>query len=128
MAFLRNRFARGSQDDAHTDAARSSLSLSRDSSATSIASDPNRKLCIAIIGSGLTGLSASYFLLASDEVASAGLDRPLEVHLFEKASKIGLDSNSITVNKGTGSGMYAGEAESIRVDVPMRSLNAGEYA
>ncbi|PWN20615.1 hypothetical protein BCV69DRAFT_299097 [Microstroma glucosiphilum] len=125
MAFLRNRFAKGSQDDAHTDAARTSMS--RDSSATSIASDPNRKLCIAIIGSGLTGLSASYFLLASDEVASAGLDRPLEVHLFERASKIGLDSNSITISKGTGSGVYAGKAESIRVDVPMRSLNAGYY-
>lgn len=69
----------------------------------------NGKTKIAIIGSGLTGLSAAYYLCTSSCASS------LEVHLFERASKIGLDSNSITLGQET------------RIDVPMRSLNEGYY-
>lgn len=70
-----------------------------------------RRRKVAIIGSGLTGLSAAYYLCTSPDADS------LEVHLFERASKIGLDSNSISI----------GDAPPTRIDVPMRSLNEGYY-
>ena len=46
--------------------------------------------------------------------------RKLEVHIFEKAPTLGLDSNSISVKE-------PGGKTSIRVDVPMRSFNAGAH-
>lgn len=51
------------------------------------------------------------------------------MHLFERAKKIGLDSNSIDVPQATS---LDGDAEGkgktmMRIDVPMRSINAGYY-
>lgn len=70
--------------------------------------DGKRKSKVAIIGSGLAGLSAAHLLTRSADVR----DR-FEVHLFERNRELGLDASSITV-------------EDIRIDVPMRSVNAGE--
>ncbi|CAO1624525.1 unnamed protein product [Sympodiomycopsis kandeliae] len=78
------------------------------SSPTSINHDAAAPMKVAIIGSGPTGLSAAYFLHHQSST-------PIEVHLFERSSKIGLDGNSITVD------------ESVRIDVPMRSINKGYY-
>lgn len=78
----------------------------------------SRTVRVAIIGSGLTGLSAAYHLATASQ---AGLE--IEVHLFERAPKIGLDSNSIDVG-GKGGTVHKGK---VRVDVPMRSINAGYY-
>lgn len=130
---------------------------------------------VAIVGSGMTGLSAAYFLsqqnsssldetgphgqatrpaaslassasssssaVCSPSRSSANLrtghssrvcsrdQSPLrgltdfDIHVFEKAENVGLDSHSQTFEVQGGKGK---EREKIRVDVPMRSLNAGE--
>lgn len=52
---------------------------------------------VAIIGSGLAGLTASYLLAhASDR---DGNEVKLEPHLFEKSHTLGMDSASISVGK-----------------------------
>jgi predicted NAD/FAD-binding protein len=61
---------------------------------------------VAVIGSGLAGLTASHLLNNED----------VEVHLFERASALGMDSESITI-PGLGK----------RVTVPMRSYQGGYY-
>lgn len=66
---------------------------------------------IAVIGSGLAGLTAVHLLSSSADCDS-------EVHLFEKASSIGMDSASIDV-QGKDGRMH-------RVDSPMRALQSGE--
>ncbi|KAJ1961485.1 hypothetical protein GGI12_003225 [Dipsacomyces acuminosporus] len=59
---------------------------------------------VAVVGSGLAGLTAAHFLQASG----------FEVHLFEKASTVGMDAGSLTV-------------EGVRVDVPFRVFNPDYY-
>ena len=71
-------------------------------------------LKIAVIGSGLSGLVAAHLLAQSRAEG-------VEVHLFERAKKLGMDANSISVDGGKA-------GKSVRVDVPMRSFNAGECA
>lgn len=69
-----------------------------------VASSPSSSpIKIAVIGSGLSGLVSAY-LLTSDLKSSSsstgqngGSQRQIQVHIFERAKKIGMDSNSISV-------------------------------
>jgi predicted NAD/FAD-binding protein len=72
--------------------------------------DQQKKIKIAVIGSGLAGLSAAYLL-------TKGSDR-FEVHLFEKNSSLGMDASSISI----------GPKKEHRIDVPMRSFMSGYYS
>ncbi|KAF9569808.1 hypothetical protein CPC08DRAFT_739086 [Agrocybe pediades] len=71
---------------------------------------------VAIIGSGLAGLTAAYLLKRPCE----GDLVDFEVHLFEKASAVGMDSSSISLPT-------PGQKEDWRIDVPMRSFQGGYY-
>jgi predicted NAD/FAD-binding protein len=52
---------------------------------------------VAVIGSGLAGLSAAY-LLSQDQITKEDSDnKQFEVHLFEKNSQLGMDAASISV-------------------------------
>lgn len=66
------------------------------------------KTRVAIIGTGLAGLHSAHLLSETAELRSR-----FDVHLFEKSDKLGLDGSSITV-------------DGVRIDVPLRSFNAGE--
>ena len=63
---------------------------------------------VAVIGSGMAGLSACWHLA---EFA--------QVDLFEKENSLGIDAHSIDVELGSGG--------TARVDVPLRVLKAGYY-
>ncbi|TFK40924.1 splicing factor, Prp19-binding domain-containing protein [Crucibulum laeve] len=71
---------------------------------------------VAVIGSGLAGLTASYLLTRQHDKNAL----QFEVHLFEKASSIGMDSSSVSLP------VPKFEKE-WRVDVPMRSFQGGYY-
>ncbi|CEG83691.1 hypothetical protein RMATCC62417_17570 [Rhizopus microsporus] len=68
------------------------------------------KVKVAVIGSGLAGLSVAYLL-------TKGSDK-FEVHLFEKNASLGMDASSISV----------GPNKEHRIDVPMRSFMSGYYS
>jgi putative NAD(P)-binding protein len=57
---------------------------------------------IGVVGSGISGLTAAYLL------CNAGH----EVHLFEKADRLGMDAHSVDVD--------IGDNKKIRVDMPLR--------
>ncbi|KAJ3035412.1 hypothetical protein HDV00_004010 [Rhizophlyctis rosea] len=84
-------------------------------------SDPT-KVRVAVIGSGLAGLSTAY-LLASTNVDG---ECPFEVHLYEKSASLGMDSASIPVpcfcRKCKKDGGEDVEHIEGRMDVPMRSF------
>ncbi|KAI0321005.1 splicing factor, Prp19-binding domain-containing protein [Amylostereum chailletii] len=86
---------------------------------------PARTVKVAVIGSGLAGLTTAYLLSTlrtRTDVAFADGERvDFEVHLFEKASELGMDSHSISLTLPG-----APQAE-WRVDVPMRSFQGGYY-
>ncbi|KAG2023210.1 hypothetical protein CC2G_000888 [Coprinopsis cinerea AmutBmut pab1-1] len=71
---------------------------------------------VAVVGSGLAGLTASYLLGQPVQ----GQAKKIEVHLFEKASEIGMDCASIALPLPGGKGSW-------RIDVPMRSFQGGYY-
>ncbi|EKM60339.1 uncharacterized protein PHACADRAFT_246202 [Phanerochaete carnosa HHB-10118-sp] len=75
-----------------------------------------RTVKVAVVGSGLAGLTAAYRLAQGSDHGEVHV----EVHLFEKASTIGMDSQSISVAVPGGSGKQ-------RIDVPMRSFQGGYY-
>ncbi|KAG7450733.1 uncharacterized protein BT62DRAFT_1072763 [Guyanagaster necrorhizus] len=75
-----------------------------------------RTVKVAIIGSGLAGLTAAYLLTKPSEDEDPGFD----VHLFEKTSTFGMDSFSISLP-------LPGQDQDWRVDVPMRSFQGGYY-
>lgn len=76
----------------------------------------DRQIKIAIIGSGLAGLTACHSLSQSAE-----LRKRYDVHIFERNDSLGLDASSITLPHPNQ------QEKSLRVDVPMRSVNAGYY-
>lgn len=72
-----------------------------------------RKKRVAVIGSGLAGLTAAH-LLTEKQRNNDGI----EVHIFEKAQSIGMDSASIDV--------FGDDGKIHRVDSPMRAVQGGE--
>ncbi|KAG6857657.1 hypothetical protein H0H87_010226 [Tephrocybe sp. NHM501043] len=76
-----------------------------------------RQVKVAVVGSGLAGLTATYLL---SNPLNQESDVEFEVHLFEKAPMLGMDCSSVSV------GTEALE-EAWRVDVPMRSFQGGYY-
>lgn len=85
---------------------------------------PPRRVKVAVVGSGLAGLTAAYLLSTASQRTDIqhGRDGPVEfeVHIFEKAETLGMDSHSISLT-------LPGEAGEWRVDVPMRSFQGGYY-
>ncbi|KAG9014737.1 hypothetical protein FRB94_010584 [Tulasnella sp. JGI-2019a] len=75
-----------------------------------------RRIKIAVAGSGLAGLTAAYLLARQNEKLQ---HVTIEVHLFEKSTTLGMDSQSVSVPLDNG--------EKLRVDVPMRSFQGGYY-
>ncbi|CAE7161708.1 unnamed protein product [Rhizoctonia solani] len=74
----------------------------------------------AVVGSGLAGLTSAYLLA---ELQPRPADAEFEVHIFERSSVLGMDAESLTVKV---QGSSETERENvIRVDVPMRSIQAG---
>ncbi|KAI9008951.1 hypothetical protein CLU79DRAFT_775987 [Phycomyces nitens] len=73
-----------------------------------------RTVKVAVIGSGLAGLSAAYMLTKT----TPSKDVRFQVHLFEKNTGLGMDAASISVGKD----------EQFRIDVPMRSFMSGYYS
>ncbi|KAF9066568.1 splicing factor, Prp19-binding domain-containing protein [Rhodocollybia butyracea] len=73
----------------------------------------SRVIKVAVVGSGLAGLTTAYLLSASEK---------FEVHVFEKANSatLGMDSSSITLPA-------PGKGQAWRIDVPMRSFQGGYY-
>ncbi|KAH9075737.1 splicing factor, Prp19-binding domain-containing protein [Lactarius deliciosus] len=85
---------------------------------------PPRRVKVAVVGSGLAGLTAAYLSSTAFQRADIqyGKDGPVEfeVHIFEKAEALGVDSHSVSLT-------LPGEAGKWRVDVPMRSFRGGYY-
>ncbi|KIP05790.1 hypothetical protein PHLGIDRAFT_128687 [Phlebiopsis gigantea 11061_1 CR5-6] len=75
-----------------------------------------RTVKVAVVGSGLAGLTAAYKLAKASELREVHV----EVHLFEKAPTLGMDCHSVSVP-------IPGQQGKQRVDVPMRSFQGGYY-
>ncbi|KAK0473547.1 hypothetical protein EDD18DRAFT_1323755 [Armillaria luteobubalina] len=75
-----------------------------------------RTVKVAVIGSGLAGLTAAYLLTKDPHHEDVSFD----VHLFEKTSTLGMDSSSISLSSTR-------QEQDWRVDVPMRSFQGGYY-
>ncbi|KZT42732.1 hypothetical protein SISSUDRAFT_843635 [Sistotremastrum suecicum HHB10207 ss-3] len=80
-----------------------------------------RKVKVAIVGSGLAGLTAASLLSTTDTSES---NTEFECHLFEKEDEIGMDASSVSMLHPTADGKAKKEW---RVDVPMRSFQGGYY-
>ncbi|KAH9177027.1 hypothetical protein EDB89DRAFT_2204805 [Lactarius sanguifluus] len=85
---------------------------------------PPRRVKVAVVGSGLAGLTAAYLSSTAFQRADIqyGKDGPVEfeVHIFEKAETLGVDSHSVSITLPSEAGKW-------RVDVPMRSFRGGYY-
>ncbi|KAG0225759.1 hypothetical protein BGW42_004104 [Actinomortierella wolfii] len=99
------------------------------------ATTPPRKLRVAVIGSGLAGLTAAHLLTNLHRDGGKG-DQGVEVELFEKAHKLGMDAASLSVTcpchkcaqaAGREDGDPDHEHVEGRMDVPMRSFFAEYY-
>lgn len=76
----------------------------------------SRTVRVAVVGSGLAGLTAAYLLAASHPENDIAFD----VHLFEKAPTLGMDASSVSIGN-------AALGQEWRIDVPMRSFQGGYY-
>ncbi|KAJ3997896.1 splicing factor, Prp19-binding domain-containing protein [Lentinula boryana] len=80
---------------------------------------PRRRIVkVAVVGTGLAGLTAAYLLSGS-----SSSEVEFDVHVFEKApdsSTLGMDSSSIILP-------VPGKDQKWRIDVPMRSFQSGYY-
>ncbi|GAA5855693.1 hypothetical protein JCM9279_003304 [Rhodotorula babjevae] len=74
---------------------------------------------VAVIGTGLAGLSTAYLLKQARATRSDGSTVDFDVHLFERSDALGMDTASISIKDDGGS---------YRVDVPMRSINGGSHS
>ncbi|TFK57666.1 FAD/NAD(P)-binding domain-containing protein [Heliocybe sulcata] len=74
----------------------------------------NPTVKVAVLGSGLAGLTAAYLLTKVPQ----NDETQYEVHVFEKAPSLGMDAYSVSLSTGD---------EDFRVDVPMRSFQGGYY-
>ncbi|POY70104.1 hypothetical protein BMF94_6878 [Rhodotorula taiwanensis] len=82
-----------------------------------------RPVRVAIVGTGLAGLSTAYFLSTLDAIRDQSEEEErlqFEVHLLDRSDSIGMDTASLSIKSEDG------QAASYRVDVPMRSINGGE--
>ncbi|KAF9932596.1 hypothetical protein FBU30_007742 [Linnemannia zychae] len=93
---------------------------------------PMRKLRVAVVGSGLAGLTVAH-LLSSLHLEDGQGDQGIHVELFEKAHKLGMDAASLSVTcpcqkcamaAGRSDGDPEHEHVEGRMDVPMRSFFA----
>ncbi|KAF9303077.1 hypothetical protein BGZ74_004396 [Mortierella antarctica] len=98
--------------------------------ATDVPGSPPRKLRVAVVGSGLAGLTVAH-LLSSLHAENGQGEQGIEVELFEKAHKLGMDAASLSVTcpcqkcaqeSGRGQGDPDHEHVEGRMDVPMRSF------
>ncbi|WFC95741.1 hypothetical protein MBRA1_002395 [Malassezia brasiliensis] len=69
---------------------------------------------VAVVGSGLAGLTTAYYLAQTPPDKG----RCVHVDLFERQPKLGMDAESISVER---------DGKEVRVDVPMRSFSEGYY-
>ncbi|KAG8950511.1 hypothetical protein FRC03_012846 [Tulasnella sp. 419] len=78
-----------------------------------------RTVKVAVIGSGLAGLTAAYGLSTQNGKVRTrdGELLEFEVHLFEKADQLGMDASSVSIDQG--------DTQKFRTDVPMRSFQGG---
>ncbi|KAG5721971.1 hypothetical protein E4T56_gene18455 [Termitomyces sp. T112] len=79
-----------------------------------------RQVKVAVVGSGLAGLTATYLL---NKPVAQESDVEFEVHLFEKAPMLGMDSSSVSLPSTDSEAVE----DAWRVDVPMRSFQGGYY-
>ncbi|KIY45741.1 hypothetical protein FISHEDRAFT_66796 [Fistulina hepatica ATCC 64428] len=81
-----------------------------------------RTVKVAIVGSGLAGLTAAHMLCSrtNDIRCQDGVD--FEVYLFEKRESLGMDASSISVPVPSADGR---ELCNARINVPMHSFQAG---
>ncbi|KAJ3091595.1 hypothetical protein HK102_014144 [Quaeritorhiza haematococci] len=94
---------------------------------------PKDKVKVAVVGSGLGGLSVAYFLSTAKNNDEKNNDGPFEVHLYEKSSSLGMDSASISVPCSCEKCTHNPANRDIphvdeRVDVPMRNFFPGNLA
>ncbi|KZP00968.1 FAD/NAD(P)-binding domain-containing protein [Calocera viscosa TUFC12733] len=75
---------------------------------------------VAVVGSGLAGLTAAYLL-------NKHPTGKFEVHIFEQAAEIGMDSASVVVPVPVLRGEKV-HVQDMHIDVPMRSFQGGYYA
>ncbi|KAJ3576282.1 hypothetical protein NP233_g529 [Leucocoprinus birnbaumii] len=75
-----------------------------------------RNVKVAIVGSGLSGLTAAWLLARPLK----NQDVNFEVHLFEKADSLGMDAASTSLNSSELDKQW-------RIDVPMRAFQGGYY-
>lgn len=71
-------------------------------------------LRVAIIGSGLAGLTAAYLLTSGTD----DINKHLHIELLERSPTLGMDSESVTV-------LHQGQER--RIDVPMRAFSQGMW-
>ncbi|KAF9360068.1 hypothetical protein BGX26_010614 [Mortierella sp. AD094] len=93
---------------------------------------PERKLRVAVVGSGLAGLTVAHVLSSLHTEDGQGKEG-IEVELFEKAHKLGMDAASLSVTcpcqkcaiaAGRDNGDPNHEHVEGRMDVPMRTFFA----
>ncbi|KAF9403735.1 hypothetical protein BGX21_011136 [Mortierella sp. AD011] len=96
---------------------------------------PGRKLRVAVVGSGLAGLTVAHSLSSLHTEDGQG-EKGIEVELFEKAHKLGMDAASLSVTcpcekcaiaAGRDNGDPNHEHVEGRMDVPMRTFFAEYY-
>ncbi|KAG0032299.1 hypothetical protein BGZ81_011172 [Podila clonocystis] len=122
--------ARLSHPILHKDTRTTSLSSATSTPTTDVPTTPPRKLRVAVVGSGLAGLTVAH-LLSSLHAENGQGEQGIEVELFEKAHKLGMDAASLSVTcpcqkcaqeSGRGQGDPDHEHVEGRMDVPMRSF------